>query len=279
MGHLPSFSQVACAVFLLALGTARYYYFVSADAQPVDQSSPAVNWSRHVPAYFTSTAWIAYVAWLIVAPANVVLWDRWPVDHAVSDALGWSAIPFLAVAFWLFWYSHSTIGHYWSIQVRLKAEHQLVTRGPYRYVRHPLYTALFLGYLGTLLAQQSWMLLAWFLSAVRDGGGKRHGRRFWRNLPDLPPADRNVSSQMGRAPRRCFTRGGALARAQFLITWACRAFAMAGRIQARRPASRVARPRIAHQCSSTSATTMVATPAATSTICHTVLRASVTRCR
>lgn len=162
MGHLPSFSQVACAVFLLALGTARYYYFVSADAQPVDQSSPAVNWSRHVPAYFTSTAWIAYVAWLIVAPASAVLWDRWPLGHPVSDVLGWSAIPLLAVAFWLFWYSHSTIGHYWSMQVRLKAEHQLVTRGPYRYIRHPLYTALFLGYLGTLLAQQSWMLLAWF---------------------------------------------------------------------------------------------------------------------
>lgn len=161
MEHLP-LNEVSSAIFLLAMGAARYYYFIFAGAQPADQSSPAVNWARHVPAYFTSAVWIAYVAWLIVAPAKAVLWDRWPVGHPASDVLGWGAIPLLAAAFWLFWYSHSTIGHYWSIQVRLKAEHQLVTRGPYRYIRHPLYTALFLGYLGTLLAQQSWMLLAWF---------------------------------------------------------------------------------------------------------------------
>ncbi len=37
-----------------------------------------------------------------------------------------------------------------------------MTDGPYRHVRHPLYTALFLGYLGTVLSLQSWALTAWF---------------------------------------------------------------------------------------------------------------------
>jgi protein-S-isoprenylcysteine O-methyltransferase Ste14 len=62
----------------------------------------------------------------------------------------------------LFWHSHRTIGSYWSIRIEIKKEHRLVTRGSYRYVRHPLYTALFLGYLGTLLALQSWTLTVWF---------------------------------------------------------------------------------------------------------------------
>lgn len=161
MEHLL-FSEVACALFLLLMGAARYHYFISASAQPADRSSPPVNWARHVPAYFVSTVWAIYVAWLVVAPLSAVKWDRWPTSHGLGDLLGWIAIPMLSAALWLFWYSHYTIGRYWSIRVELKTEHRLVTEGPYRHIRHPLYTALFLGYLGTVLALQSWTLVAGF---------------------------------------------------------------------------------------------------------------------
>jgi protein-S-isoprenylcysteine O-methyltransferase Ste14 len=161
MGHLL-FSEAACALFLLLLGAARYYYFISASKQPTDRSSPPVNWARHVPAYFVSTVWAIYVAWLAVAPLSVVKWDRWPTSHWLGDLLGWIAVPILGAALWIFWYSHYTIGRYWSIQVEIKKGHRLVTGGPYSYVRHPLYTALFVGYLGTLLALQSYTLVAWF---------------------------------------------------------------------------------------------------------------------
>ncbi len=162
MEHLL-FRQVTCAAFLLLLGAARYYFvFVSAGTHPPDRSSPAVNWLRHIPAYFTSAMWIIYVAWLIFYAGKFVTSDSWPVSHSVSELLGWIAIPFLSAGLLLFWYSHYTIGHYWSIQVQFKREHRLVTDGPYCYVRHPLYTALFVGYVGTLLALQSWTLAAWF---------------------------------------------------------------------------------------------------------------------
>ncbi len=161
MEHLL-FSELACALFLLLLGAARYHYFVSASAQPADRSSPPVNWACQVPAYFVSTVWTIYVAWLVVAPLPAVEWDRWTASHWLGDLLGWIALPILGASLWLFWYSHDTIGRHWSIRILLKAEHRLVTEGPYRYVRHPLYTALFIGYLGTLLALQSWTLTAWF---------------------------------------------------------------------------------------------------------------------
>ncbi len=161
MEHLL-FRQVACAVFLLLLGAARYHYFVSAGTQPADRSSPPVNWARHIPAYFASIMWVVYIAWLVIAPVQVVDWDRWLPNHWISDLLGWIAVSILSAGLLLFWYSHYTIGHYWSIQVQFKQAHRLVTDGPYCYVRHPLYTALFVGYLGTLLALQSWTLAAWF---------------------------------------------------------------------------------------------------------------------
>jgi protein-S-isoprenylcysteine O-methyltransferase Ste14 len=160
MQHLL-FSELASAVFLLLLGATRYRYFVLASAQPAGLSTSTVNWARQIPAYFASTVWAIYVAWLVMAPVQLVKWDRWSPDHWVSDLLGWIAAPILGAALWLFWYSHYTIGGYWSIRVQLRTGHRLVTEGPYRYVRHPLYTALFLGCLGTVLALQSWTLAAW----------------------------------------------------------------------------------------------------------------------
>ncbi len=158
----PLFRQVSTTVFLLLLGAARWRYVVSAGALPAAHASPVVNWTRQIPAYFASTVWAIYVAWLVIAPAQLVAWDTWSANPWLSHLLAWIAVPFFGAGLWLFWYSHNTIGHYWSIQVQLKQGHRLVTEGPYRYVRHPLYTALFLGYLGTVLALQSWALTAWF---------------------------------------------------------------------------------------------------------------------
>lgn len=159
MEHLL-FRQIACAVFLILVGGARYY-FAFIDSPPVDRSSPPVNWARHIPAYFTSAVWTFYVAWTVLFPEQFAAWDIWPLDHRVSVLLGWMAIPLLGAGFFLFWYSHYTLGRYWSIRVQIRKAHRLVRQGPYGYVRHPLYTSFFLGYLGTLLALQSWALTLW----------------------------------------------------------------------------------------------------------------------
>ena len=158
----PLFAEVLSAAFLLFLGGTRCYYFLAACTRPGDTSSPEVDRALQVPAYIASGVWAAYVAWSVLAPPRLLEWDRWPLDHGVSDPLVWIAVAFFGAGLGLFWYSHRTIGSYWSIRIEIKKEHRLVTCGSYRYVRHPLYTALFLGYLGTLLALQSWILTVWF---------------------------------------------------------------------------------------------------------------------
>lgn len=42
-----------------------------------------------------------------------------------------------------------TLGRNWSGTVALKQDHELITGGPYRLVRHPIYTGLLLAFLGT----------------------------------------------------------------------------------------------------------------------------------
>jgi len=50
----------------------------------------------------------------------------------------------------LIW-ARRTIGRNWSGTITLKEGHELVQSGPYRLVRHPIYTGYFLMYLGTAI--------------------------------------------------------------------------------------------------------------------------------
>jgi protein-S-isoprenylcysteine O-methyltransferase Ste14 len=49
-----------------------------------------------------------------------------------------------------------TIGRNWSATVQVKEGHELVQCGPYRLVRHPIYSGLLLAMLGTAIAFGTW---------------------------------------------------------------------------------------------------------------------------
>ncbi len=48
------------------------------------------------------------------------------------------------------------LGAYWSDKVEIKANHQLISTGPYARLRHPIYTGMLLGIAGTALAVGEW---------------------------------------------------------------------------------------------------------------------------
>ncbi len=71
------------------------------------------------------------------------------VHSPVLGAIG--AVVFvsgLALAVWARIY----LGRNWGMPMTQKAEPELVTSGPYRFVRHPIYSGLLLGVVGTALA-------------------------------------------------------------------------------------------------------------------------------
>jgi len=49
-----------------------------------------------------------------------------------------------------------TLGRNWSGRATVKADHQLVTAGPYAVARHPIYTGLIVAVAGTALATGEW---------------------------------------------------------------------------------------------------------------------------
>jgi protein-S-isoprenylcysteine O-methyltransferase Ste14 len=55
----------------------------------------------------------------------------------------------IALAIW----ARIHLGRNWGMPMTQKAEPELVTSGPYRFIRHPIYTGLLVGVLGTALAE------------------------------------------------------------------------------------------------------------------------------
>ena len=52
------------------------------------------------------------------------------------------------ISVWTMWSAVRVLGRQWSLQARVLEDHKLVREGPYRFVRHPIYT----GILGMIVA-------------------------------------------------------------------------------------------------------------------------------
>jgi protein-S-isoprenylcysteine O-methyltransferase Ste14 len=63
----------------------------------------------------------------------------------------------MAVALWLFWRAHADLGSNWSSSLDIHESHELITRGVYQYVRHPMYSASWLIYLAQALLLSNWL--------------------------------------------------------------------------------------------------------------------------
>lgn len=75
---------------------------------------------------------------------GVFLWSQTAAIQLLAEV---SAVLGLVILIW----SRIVLGRNWSGIVVLKEDHELVTSGPYAYVRHPIYTGISLLFLGTVL--------------------------------------------------------------------------------------------------------------------------------
>jgi protein-S-isoprenylcysteine O-methyltransferase Ste14 len=114
----------------------------------------------------------AYLGLLAVAVALFAgLWRPYPLDVtvvprgiAIDISSAFVCALGLACAIW----ARHTLAGNWSSSVNLKQGHELIQDGPYRYVRHPIYSGILLMFVGTAMAigrLDAWLgLLAAFAS-------------------------------------------------------------------------------------------------------------------
>ena len=70
---------------------------------------------------------------------------------APPPALGWIAAALTVTGIGLAIWARAFLGRNWSPRPAVKEHHELVTTGPYAYVRHPIYTGILLAAFGTAL--------------------------------------------------------------------------------------------------------------------------------
>lgn len=92
-----------------------------------------------LPLYFL-TPWIDF------ARMSAPIWLRWA--GFVVTCLGIA----------LFGWVHQLLGLNWTAVLALSEKQQLVTSGPYRYIRHPMYTAFFVIGFGFLFLSANWLV-------------------------------------------------------------------------------------------------------------------------
>jgi protein-S-isoprenylcysteine O-methyltransferase Ste14 len=120
-----------------------------------------------------------YMLPLIIAV--MLLWNgRWfqhsfLVDRFVPPELWitWLGFALTLIGLAFTCWARVTLGRNWSGVVQLKQDHELIVRGPYSMVRHPIYTGLLLAFLGSALALGEWRGLVATLIV---------GVSFWRKL-------------------------------------------------------------------------------------------------
>jgi protein-S-isoprenylcysteine O-methyltransferase Ste14 len=89
-------------------------------------------------------------------------WNRAVLPHTMGLGILADLLVLLGlvIAIW----ARVTLGGNWSARVTLKEDHELIQRGPYRIVRHPIYSGLLVMILGTaILAGQASGFLALFI--------------------------------------------------------------------------------------------------------------------
>jgi protein-S-isoprenylcysteine O-methyltransferase Ste14 len=166
--------------------------------------------------------WIAFWAYWLVAAANVktgrTRWGRFAAIRVVSiliillllrlrvlhgdkvthspllQGIGLAVFAAgLALAVWARIY----IGRNWGMPMSEKADTQLVTTGPYRYIRHPIYSGIILAMIGTSIAASVfWLVAVALLGAYFIYSAVMEERHMTEVFPDAYPAYRNSTKML-----------------------------------------------------------------------------------
>lgn len=92
-----------------------------------------------VPLIYTFTNWLDFANYTLPAWA------------------GWIGVLLSAGALFLFWRAHADLGLNWSPSLEIREKHELITRGIYGVIRHPMYASQWLLSLATPLLLQNWI--------------------------------------------------------------------------------------------------------------------------
>jgi protein-S-isoprenylcysteine O-methyltransferase Ste14 len=84
-------------------------------------------------------------------------------DYNLPKWFGFPSTMLYGFGVWLFFRAHADLGKYWSPGLEIKPDHQLVTTGVFKWVRHPMYAAFVAIAIAQVFMLQNWIVGPAFL--------------------------------------------------------------------------------------------------------------------
>ena len=194
MNTEKTFQLVAVVLFLLSFGVSAYVR--SRANRAGAKAGDRISWRGEgatimvglrvagLAMWLGLLAYLINPAWMAWSQAPLPVWLRW-----VGVLLAAVAVPLL---YWMFY----SLGLNVTDTVAIRTEHRLVTHGPYRWIRHPLYSFGALLFLGFILLSANW-----FIAAAALCGGALLARR-------TPIEEARLTEQFGEEYRGYMRRTG-----------------------------------------------------------------------
>lgn len=134
------------------IGWTIYWFVAARDAKPNRRRESRLSRATHIIPLMIAIA-------LLALPDHR---DGWFYARILpqSTAAYWIGVGMLVAGLAFSIWARRRLGRNWSGTVTLKENHELIRTGPYRWVRHPIYTGLLFGFLGTAVSLCEWRGLA-----------------------------------------------------------------------------------------------------------------------
>jgi protein-S-isoprenylcysteine O-methyltransferase Ste14 len=164
-----TFQFVAIALILVTMSISIYYRSRAARSgekiSPLEEGPLILNLRR----IFGLALWLSIFAYLI--NPRWMAWSSLPLPAAclacrqAGEGLRWLGAGIMALCVPMVYWLFSSLGKNVTSTVAIRKEHTLVTHGPYRWVRHPLYSVGFAAFIGFSLLAANWFIFATLLLA------------------------------------------------------------------------------------------------------------------
>jgi len=105
---------------------------------------------------------------LELIPTFLYVFTFWldPFGLPFPQGVRWFGAGLILAGNLLFIWSHKALGRNWSPFLEIRKGHTLVTDGPYRFFRHPMYAAIFLIGIGVSLLSANWIVALSYMLSV-----------------------------------------------------------------------------------------------------------------
>jgi len=139
----------------------------------------------------------------VIGSAGLVLyllspsWWTWTFIP-LGEWIQWSGIVIALVPIFFLIWVHRHLDKQWSIALEIQEDHKLITTGPYRYVRHPMYLGIFTYTIGLMMISLDVLVILFFAFTI------------WVNYRRIPREEQMLIQKFGDEYLEYIKRSGRL---------------------------------------------------------------------